>query len=261
MSSRKEQKEAAREQRIAMEQEAAAKAARGKRMRNLGLVLAGAAVLVAILVVVSLGGTGGGGVDGASEVEARFKGVPQKGMTLGKEDAPITLVEFADPQCPFCAEYNNNVFPELFDKYVKTGQMRMELRLQTFLDQSTNDSDSTEAASFAVALGEQNLAWNFIDLFYLNQGEESADTVNEDYLLELAGAIPGADGKKALEASQSQEVSDALLASSEEFEEKTAGGTPSFLIGNTGGTLKSLPVEALEPEPFIEAIDALLAAQ
>lgn len=261
MSSRKEQKEAARAERQAKEEQAAAKASRTKRLRMLAAVIGAAAVVVAVLVVVSLGGTkSGGGVDGADEVTARFKGIPQKAMTLGKDDAPVTLVEFADPQCPFCAEFSNKVFPDLVDKYIKTGDLRMELRLQTFLDNSTNDADSSETASFAVAMGEQNLAWNFMDLFYFNQGEESADTVNDDELLKLAGAIPGADGAKALKASSSEAVQEELVASAKEFEEKTGGGTPSFLIGNTGGELKSLPVQSLDPAEFTAAIDELLSA-
>jgi protein-disulfide isomerase len=260
MSSRKEQKEAARQERMKAEQEAAAKAARNKRMRMLGSVLGVAAVLVAIGVVVSLGGTGGGGTDGADEVEARFKGIPQKGMELGKPDAPVTMVEFADPQCPFCAEYTTEVAPTLIDKYVKTGKVRMVLRLQTFLDDSTGDGDSSATASMAVALGEQNVAWNFMDLFYINQEPESADSASDDYLLNLANAIPGADGKKALAERDSEAVQEELLASAREFEEKTAGGTPSFLIGPTDGTQESFAYTELDPAEFEEALDEAIAA-
>ncbi len=262
MSSRKEQKEAARAERQAKEQEHAASAARQKRMRMLAVVVGIAAVVVAVLVVVNLGGTGGGGeVKGSSEVQTRLDGIPQKNMALGKEDAPLTMVEFADPQCPYCAQYNNDVLPDLIDKYVKTGQMRMELRLQTFVDNSTGDADSTETASMAVALGEQSFAWNFMDLFYINQGDEAADTVNDSSLLDLAGAIPGADGKKALAARDSETVKTELAASEQLFNAKTGGGTPSFLIGNTGGELKSLPVQQLELSEFTATIDELLAAQ
>lgn len=262
MSSRKEQKEAARAERIAKEQAAAAKAARTNRVRMLSIVLGVAAVAVAIAVIVSLGGTGGGGTNGADEVEARYKGIPQKAMTLGKDDAPLTLVEFADPQCPFCAEYTTEVAPTLIEDYVKTGKLRMELRLQTFLDNQTGDGDSAATASMAVALGDQNVAWNFMDLFYINQEPENVDSASDEYLLNLAAAIPGADGKKALAARESEQVQEELLASAKEFDEKTAGGTPSFLLGPTGGTLETYAYQALDPEEFTAAIDeALTAAQ
>ncbi len=260
MSSRKEQKEAARAERVAKEQEAATKAARAKRVRMLGIVLGVAAVAVAIAVIVSLGGTsGGGGANGADEVNALYKGIPQKGLIVGDEDAPVTMVEFADPQCPFCAEYSTEVLPTLIEKYVKTGKVRMQLRLQTFLDNQTGDGDSADTASMAVALGDQNVAWPFMDLYYENQEAEAVDSASDEYLLDLAAAIPGADGKKALSERDSEKVQDELVESAQEFDEKTAGGTPSFLIGPTGGTLESMTFQALDPEEFSTLIDEAIA--
>jgi protein-disulfide isomerase len=256
MSSRKEQKEAARAERLAKEQEVAAKAARTKRMRMLGIVLGVAAVAVAIAVIVSLGGTGGGGgVGGADEINARYKGIPQKGMFVGDENAPVTMVEFADPQCPFCAQYATEVLPTLIEKYVKTGKVRMQLRLQTFLDNQTGDGDSADTASMAVALGDQNVAWQFMDLFYENQEAEAVDSASDEYLLDLAAGIPGADGKKALSQRDSDEVENELVESAQEFDEKTGGGTPSFLIGPTGGTLESMTFQNLDPDEFSGLID------
>ena len=68
-----------------------------------------------------------------------FDGIPQDGVALGDPDAPITLVEFADLQCPFCAEWAIEALPVYVEDYVRTGQMRIEFRPLTFIG---NDSVS-----------------------------------------------------------------------------------------------------------------------
>ena len=80
-------------------------------------------------------------------------GIPQDGLSLGDPDAPVTLVEFADLQCPFCAEWAREALPVYVDDYVRTGQMRIEFRPLTFIG---NESES--AAEIAIAAGEQDKA-------------------------------------------------------------------------------------------------------
>ena len=92
-------------------------------------------------------------------------------MRLGRAapDAPVTLVEFADLQCPFCAEYERNVFPELLDRYVKTGKVRLELHLLRFLG-----PDSDRLARVAAAASKQDRMWQFTTLAFARQGTENS---------------------------------------------------------------------------------------
>src|SRR3982751_5830497 len=74
-----------------------------------------------------------GSAKGAAATAALIGGIPQKGVTLGRADAPVTIVEFADPQCPFCKDYTLNEMPAVVQKYVRTGKAKMELRYLTFI--------------------------------------------------------------------------------------------------------------------------------
>ena len=94
------------------------------RERRLWL-LAGAAVLAAVIVGVAVAISQGGADDdepspapgsaGQEQAEDLFEGIPQSGVSLGDPDAPATLIEFADLQCPFCAEFATGELPGVID--------------------------------------------------------------------------------------------------------------------------------------------------
>ena len=62
-----------------------------------------------------------------------FDGIPQDGAWLGRADAPVVVEEYADLQCPFCAAFSKDGLPQVVSEHVKTGQVRMRLRLLTFI--------------------------------------------------------------------------------------------------------------------------------
>jgi hypothetical protein len=61
----------------------------------------------------------GAEVFGADVVESLFDGIPQDSDALGDPDAPVTLVEYADLQCPFCAQWASRTLPDLVEDYVR----------------------------------------------------------------------------------------------------------------------------------------------
>ena len=156
----------------------------------------------------------------------------------------MTLVEFADLQCPFCAQYHQNVFPALLDRYVRTGKVRLQLRLLRFIG-----SDSDRLARVAVAAAAQNRMWQFVGLAYDRQGRENSGYATDDFINRLARDA-GLTSPDAGAAAERQVQGNERLA-------KTAGinSTPSFLIGRTGGTLRHFQPSELTPGSFIPKID------
>lgn len=209
-----------------------------KRLLTLVGLIGTAAVIVIAAILISGGGgdksssNASGDLEGVAETKALIGGIPQDGVTLGKPDAPVTIVEFADPQCPFCREYTVNEMPELVQKYVRTGKAKMELRLLTFIG-----PDSVKAGSVLAASGQQNKQWEATDLFYRNQGEENSGYVTDDFLTEvLTGA--GADADKAIAGAGSSYASQQLAEAKTLASKHAVEGTPTILVGPTGGDLE-----------------------
>ncbi len=138
------------------------------------------------------GGSAKGPAVGKTQTAQLLKGIPQSGTTLGSPKAPVTLTEFADLQCPFCKQYTLQTFPTIVAKYVRSGKVKMVFRNYAFIS-----GDSLIAARAAEAAGKQNKLWNFIDVFYNNQGEEKTGYVTDPFLTKIANGA-GVDASKML---------------------------------------------------------------
>jgi protein-disulfide isomerase len=261
LSSRKEQREQARAEREAREAAERAKAQRNKRLIQVGAALAAVAAVVVIVVLVaggggddSKGGSAGGG-GGSTHAAELLDGIPQKGDTLGNPNAPITLIEFADFQCPFCRDFTVKTFPTIVAKYVRTGKVKMVFRNYAFIG-----PDSVTAARAAEAAGQQNRLWYFVDVFYNNQGEENSGYVTEAFL-EKIGADAGVDVEKMLAAREDPRVDQAIAQAQQEAQENGVNSTPSFLVQKGDGAPEKLEVDAFDPAKFSATLDQLLAGK
>ena len=268
---RKERREQARAERKAIEESQKASAQR-RRLMQLGGVVGVVVVIIAVIVVATSSGGAhklkatqtGSSVPHAAEVQARFTGIPQKGAELGSPTAPVTLQEYADLQCPFCRQYTLSVFPSLIRKYVREGKLRME-----FHNFDIIGPDSIKASKMAMAAGQQNLLWQYADLFYNNQQEENSGYVTDQFLTQIGSGVKGLNVNKALSERFSPTVegkvnNDNQLArvyGSQYANLPVPGfnGTPSFLLYKTGTTPQLYsPTSLTEPAVFETAINKLL---
>jgi protein-disulfide isomerase len=230
---------------------------RNRVIAAVGVAAAIAVALIGASILTTRGGDGGGGdpasIAGAADVEAMFQGVPQEATLVGEPDAPVTLVEYADLQCPFCAQWATTTLPVLVADYVQSGDLKIEFRGLSFIG-----PDSEEALRAALAAGDQGKLWNVVDLIYRNQGTENSDWVTDDFLRSVGAAVPGLDVDAMMDGTGSDEVTAAMTKSQSSAAANQINSTPSFLLGETGGRLTRLEVESLAPDEFKAAIDELL---
>lgn len=256
---RKERRASAR-----AERDRAAEAARARQRQRLWVIggaVALAAVVVAVIAIASGGGSGkprlqaGESVPGQRETAALFAGIPQSGITLGNPRAPVTMVEFADLQCPYCREYTLQSLATLVNTYVRPGKVKMIFRNVAFIG-----TDSARAAQMSGAASLQNKLWPFIDLFYTNQQEENSGYVTDDFLRRIGGGVAGLDVTRAMNDRGLPQVQRLMDEAQTQWQSNGFSGTPSFLLGPTGGRLDALNVTQLGPAQFTAAIDKLLAS-
>ena len=107
-------------------------------------------------------------------------------MTLGAANAPVTLVEYIDLQCPICREFETTVMPDLIAKYVKTGKVKVEARVLKFIG-----PDSERGRNAMLAAAEQNKAFDFSQVLYANQGTENTGWLTDDMIGQIAASVPG----------------------------------------------------------------------
>jgi protein-disulfide isomerase len=192
-------------------------------------------------------------VSGGAATAKLFRGIPQNKNVLGNPKAPVTMVEFADLQCPFCRDYALDALPTIIREYVRPRKVKLVFAGIAFIGP---DSETALRATYAAAL--QNRLWNFLDLLYRNQGAENSGWVTEPLLRATAQAIPGVDVGTLLAARQSTEVDNALLATQQQASSARVSSTPSFFAGPTGGTLNRINLTSLTPSAFRPTLDALL---
>jgi protein-disulfide isomerase len=263
--SRKQRREHARRERRALEARQAGGVVRRKRLLQFGGVAFVVAVVIAIIVVAT--GTGGAGKAVApkssaanqtvAEVTALLDGIPQSGHSLGSSSAPVTLQYFGDLECPVCRQFTIGALPALIAKYVRSGKLKIEYRsLQTATRESQTFRTQQTAA---LATGEQDKMWYYVELFYHEQGEEDSGYVTESYLQGLASQVPGLNLTAWTSARGDPSLAKMLASDAQAAERAGFTGTPSFLVGRSSGSLRKLEYASLtDPLSFEGAIERLL---
>jgi protein-disulfide isomerase len=245
-------REERREERVREEQRAG-EAERRQRMVKLASAAAFLALAaVAVLIVISQGQNDGGdsgNIVDATEVEQELSGIPQRGMVLGEPGAKVTLLEFGDLQCPVCKGYAEEILPQVIDNQVRGGEAKL-----SFLNYTIIGPQSTPAGAAAIAAGEQGRGWNFVELFYRNQGVEDSGYADDAFLTAIAkaGGVPNI--ARWNHDRKSKRIIAAVEASSAEAERLGFTGTPSFAVEGPGTS----GVETLGTPGSAEALESAI---
>ncbi len=97
---------------------------------------------------------------------------------LGKDDAKVTIVEYASMTCPHCAHFNETTFPELKTKYIDTGKARYILREFPF--------DPSAEAGFMLARCAKDNYFPMVDVLFKQQANWVGVNNTKDALLQIS---------------------------------------------------------------------------
>jgi protein-disulfide isomerase len=199
--------------------------------RMLLALIVGVAILVAALLAVlsQFGGPQGSSASG-KDVGELYSGIPQKGTTLGKGDAPVTIYLYEDFQCPVCGQFSRETFPEVVDRNVRGGGVKVVSEPLTFIG-----SDSVPAARAALAAGEQNRYWPYAQLLFENQGQENSGYVTDEFLKSQAENTPGLDVGEWNSDLKGSSVTQQLQAAQAKAQSAGVQGTPTLIFSGPGG--------------------------
>ena len=112
------------------------------------------------------------------------KTAASSGRTLGDANAPVTVVEYADFQCPICKAAETSVISRLEQDYVQQGKVKIEFRDYAFIGQ-----DSWNAAQAALAANDQGKFWQYHDALFNAQGQENSGQFSYDNLVKIAQQV------------------------------------------------------------------------
>lgn len=166
------------------------------RTRRLILVAATAIAATAGVIALSEVGHGRASFPTAGEPAPvatmdSLAGIPQSGAFLGDPRAGTTVAYYSDLQCPACSAFRTSASWRAILAKIKRGEVRLVYRaIQT----ATRDRRTFEAQqAAALAAGQQNRLWSYVDRFYAEQGIENSGYVNQSFLTRIARLVPGLD--------------------------------------------------------------------
>lgn len=234
-----------------------------RRARIAAGVIFAAIVFVVVLVVLTGGkdvGEGAGRnpdsrVAGVTETAKLLDGIPQEGLTLGNPGAPVSIIEFIDLQCPYCAQHQNLEQPKVIREVIRTGQAKI-----TFVPLAFIGPDSEVGRIVMLRLALKDRAWNFANLLFLNQGAENSGYMTDAYLQRLVAEIPGtvpADASRTTDQTldsgraQADTLGQAILTEED-------AGTPYFIVGPSADSPRAY--KRIVPGAGGSAADAIIAA-
>lgn len=166
----------------------------------------------------------------------------------GRDEAPVTMIEFSDFKCPFCGRFSAETLPQIREQYINTGKVRFVYKHFAILGPESNrTAEATECAA------EQGQFWEYHDRIFADQ-TSTRSTLNDDRLTVLAGEV-GLDTSVFSECLASGRFASQISQESLTVQSMGLRGTPGFLINGVF-------ISGAQPfEVFQQVIEEQLKAQ
>lgn len=143
---------------------------------------------------------------------------------MGDPDAPITIVEYSDFQCPFCRRFHEDTLPQILENHVRTGEVYFEYRNFPFLGQ-----ESIEAANASLCAAQQGAFWTYADYLFANQTGENVGAFTEARLQAIAQEI-GLSMDQFEQCSSRNELQSQVQAQYAQGLDQGVNSTPTFFV-------------------------------
>lgn len=168
-------------------------------------------------------------------------------LAIGRADAPVVLIEYADFQCGYCGKFARDTEPALIAEYVEKGDLRIEWRNFPIFGKP-----SENAARGAWAAGQQGKFWEFHSAAFAEGAKEKGFSADRVKALAAEAGVPDLD--RFARDMESDGARQSVKRDQDEAYGLGVASTPSFLINGR-------PISGAQPEEtFTEAIESALAA-
>ena len=169
----------------------------------------------------------------------------------GSEDAPITIIEFGDFQCPKCDQWFQNEKPIITENYIDTGKANLY-----FIDFPFLGNDSVSAANASYCADEQGKYWEYHTTLYNNQGGINEGWASPAALKAFAITV-GLNQNQFTNCLESVKYADRISYNKQVGLDHSIEGTPVFFIIDSNGAHKK--IEGPQPASiFADTIDFML---
>jgi protein-disulfide isomerase len=169
----------------------------------------------------------------------------------------ITMVEFGDYQCTFCAKFHNEVREKIINNFVNSGKISFLFKDYIVNDNAT-DTSSTKAAEASYCAAEQNKYWNYHDELYDNWAGEKTGWITDDSLQQFARNIQVPDIEKFSNCLQSNEYLSIVQSNDNIARSMGLTGTPSFILLKDNNIQSIIP-GALPYEIFEQTLNKIIS--
>ena len=164
----------------------------------------------------------------------------------GSEDAPVTIIEFGDYQCPNCKKWFENTKPDIVTNYLDTGKANLY-----FMDLPFLGDDSLPASSATYCAGNQGFYWEYHSILYSNQRGIDSGWANLSSLKNYAELL-GLDESLFTSCMESGKYDEFVLLNLEIGVLNGVEATPWFIVVGPDGQKQS--IKGPQPFPVFEAI-------
>ncbi len=186
-------------------------------------------------------------IEGAGEVQQLIGGIVQLGDRLGSDEAPVTIDVFNDVQCTRCADYQLEVIDPLINDYVRTGEAQL-----IFRHYPLGGKPVTLGGVAAEAAGEQDRQWQYIEVFVRNLDQVPEQGVSQEFLNEIAAAVPKLDTAAWEQANLDPDAEEAARAGNDLGTQLKITADPAVVVTGANGS------EELDGAPSLEEIEAAI---